>query len=725
MARDVRRWMLAGAGLILLCAAAQGAGARSPAVSAGGLRLGLTGRGRVDSVAVSGRALRVVGQGGFRMAEVMPGGKRKDHGWLHGKTTRTGRATRVLLAHAAAGLRLKASVAPRRRCVDVAGEIADTTGRDRALIVSFVLPVRTAGATFENTLRDHYRLTGKNEAPQGYEGTRHVGRWNGLRHSNCAFTALNFGRRAMAMAVPLHEPRLFVMKATPAGYVIEFHLGLSPATKKFPGRASFRFILYAVDPKWGIRDAAAKYYRFFPELFQSRCTKHGNWGELGSGPQWLRRKDPGDFAFQFALVDVQWRKGKMLPANAEFMRETGVYTFHHREPWGWWHDQRDYTAKKDENGRYPVRKQTAKQELAEIKRQAAGTLPIREGTNQLCHCPPRLAAQAAVNSHCIHYGEPKLDGNQDLTLLRGLSWSYGCSQIAMNLDPELPKPNRAQIAEKWQFGYFFDWKDKGKADPHGISWDSLTSWTLVRWLNFRRKHFATADYPLVYSPKDGRLGLLMLFTHIEFAKYLSDKVHRAGGMVYVNTRMKEIFYAAPTVDAFGIESMLDHTKRYGFEELSMLRCSAYQKPVSFYKAGQTSEAGIRRGVLFGIFPGVAGLKESQRGLYKKYMPPLRAAAEAGWEPVTHAAVNGAGVMIERFGGNGRSKDAAWFTLYNDRDAARDVTVAVDVTALGWRRATDVAELIQSRKTRVAGAKSAPRITLRIQPREALILRLKR
>ena len=54
-------------------------------------------------------------------------------------------------------------------------------------------------------------------------------------------------------------------------------------------------------------------------------------------------------------------------------------------------------------------------------------------------------------------------------------------QVAMNLDPELPTPNRAQLADQHQFGYFYKWKDRGRTDPHGISWDSLTSWTLVRW----------------------------------------------------------------------------------------------------------------------------------------------------------------------------------------------------------------------------------------------------
>jgi hypothetical protein len=694
--------------IVLLLLAATLAHAGEAAAKAGGVAVGFDRGARVTGLAVAGARLPAVGKGGFRIAEVLPGGKRVDHGWWEGKPL--------------AGLTLKPKLLESRKYIDVTTEIKDTTGKDRALIVSFTLPVKTAGTTFENTLREHYRLTGKNSAPQGYEGTRHVGRWNALRHSNVAFTVLNFGDRALAIAVPLDEPRLFVMKAGPAGYTIEFQLGLSRATKKFPGKASVRFILYAVNPNWGIRDAAARYYKFFPELFKSRCSKHGNWGEM---PEFTKRwagKSPEDFALQLALDDVQWWKGKMFPPRAKLMRELGCYVFHHREPWGWWHDQRDYAKTKQPGDRYdPVRKQTATQELAEIKKQAAGVLPIKQGTNQLCSAPPRLAAQAAVNSYCVHPGEKKFDGGEKDSVLRYMGWFYGCSQIAMNMDPELPTPNRAQIADQYQFGYFDKWKDRGKTDPHGISWDSLTDWTLSRWLNFRREHFATADYPLVYSPRDGRLAQLILFTHIEFAKWQSEKVRGAGGLVFVNTRMKEIFYAAPYVDAFGIEETLDNTKRYGFEELSMLRCSANQKPVSFYKAGNTSEAGIRRGVLFGIFPGAAGLKEGQRALWKKYMPALKAATEAGWQPVTRARTDNDKVMIERFGPNKQSRDTAWFTLYNDSGTAQNVTIAVDVKALGWTRIGKVRELIEKRAIRL----DASKIALKIEPREALIVRVTR
>jgi hypothetical protein len=664
----------------------------------------------------------VAGPGGFRVVDVLRGGKRSDRGRLRGTVVRRNKALRLSLAAEDAGLQLTADVRERDRCLHVTGEISDTTGRDRALVVSFTLPVKTAGAKFENTLRDHVRLTGRNEAPRGYDGTRHVGRWNGLRHASCAFTTLNFGDRALALAVPVAPPRLFVMRAGPTGYTVEFQLGLSPATKKFPQKASFRFIVYAVDPPWGIRDAAARYYKFFPELFKSRCRKHGNWGELPHFTAAWKDKRPEDFALQFALDDVQWWEGRMLPERAAMMRRLGCYVFHHREPWAWWHDQRDDAKKRQPGDRYdPVRKQTAAAELEEIKKQAAGAWPIKPGTNQLCGCPPRLAAQAAVNSYCVHPGERKYDGDMKDTMLRGMGWFYGCSQIAMNLDPELPTPNRAQIAAKYQFGYFKDWKARGRTDPHGISWDSLTDWTLTRWLNVRREHFATADDPLVYSPRDGRLGRLLLFSHIEFAKVHSRRVRKVGGLVYVNTRMKEIFYAAPYVDAFGVESSLDHTRRYGFEELSMLRCSAYQKPVSFYKARQTSEAGIRRGVLFGIFPGAAGLKEEQRSLWKKYMPPLRAAAEAGWEPVTLARVDAPDVLIERFGANEHATDNAYFTMYNRGEAAVRVTMVVDWKALGWSADGAAAELIESRPIR----RNAGKLRLSIGPKEALIVRVSR
>jgi hypothetical protein len=110
------------------------------------------------------------------------------------------------------------------------------------------------------------------------------------------------------------------------------------------------------------------------------------------------------------------------------------------------------------------------------------------------------------------------------------------------------------------------------------------------------------------------------------------------------------------------------------------------------------------------------------------MPALRACGEAGWEPVTHATVQPAHVLIERFGGNPRSKDAAYFSLYNHSDRKAAATVTVDLAALGWQdaaRTVTATERIGSRPVRVRRGEGAFRVTLDLGPREAGVLQLVR
>jgi hypothetical protein len=62
-----------------------------------------------------------------------------------------------------------------------------------------------------------------------------------------------------------------------------------------------------------------------------------------------------------------------------------------------------------------------------------------------------------------------------------------------------------------------------------------------------------------------------------------------------------------------------------------------------------------------------------------YIPLVRRLSHAGWEPVTHAAIIGEKVLLERFGGG----DHVYFTLFNENMAAQDFTLTVDLDALGF------------------------------------------
>ncbi len=72
------------------------------------------------------------------------------------------------------------------------------------------------------------------------------------------------------------------------------------------------------------------------------------------------------------------------------------------------------------------------------------------------------------------------------------------------------------------------------------------------------------------------------------------------------------------------------------------------------------------------------LYNRDRDLFRKYIPVIRAADEAGWEPVTLATVDAPDVWVERFG----TGTTVYFTVFNSGKAAADAKLRVDLRALG-------------------------------------------
>jgi len=80
-----------------------------------------------------------------------------------------------------------------------------------------------------------------------------------------------------------------------------------------------------------------------------------------------------------------------------------------------------------------------------------------------------------------------------------------------------------------------------------------------------------------------------------------------------------------------------------------------------------------------------------RPLFKKYLPLIRLAAEAGWQPVPHAECDNAGIWVERFGPDARG--TVYLTLFNDTAQRRTGTLSVDAAALRLDGALSARELV--------------------------------
>jgi len=132
-----------------------------------------------------------------------------------------------------AALRLSATYTQRPDHIIVAGEVADSTGRDRAVTVSFRLPVDAVGWTWYDDVHDRQPI----EAGQRYGAARLMGGDGRRAVTLYPFAALNDARSALALAVPMDQPRAFrLCFDAELGFYVNYEFGLSQDTAKFPAR---------------------------------------------------------------------------------------------------------------------------------------------------------------------------------------------------------------------------------------------------------------------------------------------------------------------------------------------------------------------------------------------------------------------------------------------------------------------------------------------------------
>ncbi len=112
-----------------------------------GLDLRLGADGTVAAVTLDNRALRLLPEGaGFDVTEFLPpDGARRQLGLVRGNVVQTGAGVEMRGGLPDAGLDFRARFRGLAGRIEVEGEVTDTTGRDRALMVVFRLPIQAEG----------------------------------------------------------------------------------------------------------------------------------------------------------------------------------------------------------------------------------------------------------------------------------------------------------------------------------------------------------------------------------------------------------------------------------------------------------------------------------------------------------------------------------------------------------------------------------------------------
>lgn len=659
------------------------------------LCVGITPEGKIASVRFDDVEAGITGPGGFSVKEVLPPkGEQRDLGNIVGNVVSSNGVVVFQGMNTASDLVVRATFTGGK-FIDVRGEVEDTTGKDRAVQVTFLLPIKLVGWRWENTLLRGAQIEAGKSYPSAAGDMLYLGKKDDsfanedpavypISINKLPLSAVTCRNAGLALAYPLHEPRVFMIRAEERGYSITFSLGLTAATEKFPKRAGFRFVLYRVDPQWGIRSALDRYYGFFPELFAGKAKRHGNFGfffldKLADRPE--------DFGFAFMENDFQWKNGEMNEEQAAVANRFGIQVVHWRNPWVM-HTPPDEPLKADT---------TPEECLATLKAWAAGERDAgkRKGHGQDCGVMLQEQAKAAVNSHFLDEQGRFIRGVYDN--VKNPYWVF-----PMNMDPDLPVPNRYTISTGWQYRFIDLWSKPGFRGPRAFAWDATDDFDSFRRLNFRKEHFRVVDVPLTFDPETGGLCQVKGFHDWEFASPFSRKVREAGGMVMANTTIEHsMMFLGSCIDVFIRERKIEDNDE---ERLSVMRALAGKKPVSFIGHWQPrDEAGLKaafhKALLFGIATGAKGCSKkeadgegAERAVFKTRMPVFTIMTGAGWEPVTHARADG--MLVERFGGR---PGAFYFAVRNNGKEARAARLQLDGKSLGIAGKTVFREVLESRE----------------------------
>lgn len=620
-------------------------------VTGDGLELGLA-DARVVSVQVDGHELAGAAYGGFFARDVAA---RSDaFAFERGECPEL-------------GLRLDFTVQAHTHHLRLRGRLTNQRGGDRAILLVFALPVDATGWVWGDDIRRHREIKGRSEFLVAHP----VGAGTTGTLSAYPLAAVANASYGLALGVDYDRPaqyRLFYHAGT-RQLCAAFDLGLVPESEQFPNAAEFGLVLYRFTPVWGFRAAFEKFTRIWPDHFVVRVREQGIWmpfTAINTVQGWE------DFGFRFHEVlrgdgaDVAWGDAH------------GILSFRYTEPMTWW---------------MPM--------APEVPRTLAEALRVRDAyaTGQ----PGFHRDMARVSVHAAMYDA---EGNPAL-LFRNEPWANG-AVWSLNPNPALPaSPNAATI----------HWNETLKARLYGPQnaarldgeyLDSLEGYVTTD-LNFRREHFRYTTVPLSFAPDTHHPALFKGLAIYEFTRWISEDVHRLGGLVFANGVPYRFGFLCGWLDVLGTETNWLPDGNYRPAEhaqMALWRTLAGRKPYLLLMntdynrfTPEYVERYFQRCLFYGMFPSMFSHNAAEnpywenptwynrdRHLFKKYIPWIRRVAEAGWQPVTDARVDNSRLWLERFGPGPDGR--VYFTMLNSAATAQSGVLRVESeTGQAWLPAT--------------------------------------
>lgn len=656
----------------------------------------------------------VRGRGGFTVHDF---NSKQDLPLPPGKITRQGES--LLYSTQNEAVSLSATFTPKDGSIEVAGVVENRQGGDRAWIVRYTIPVAPEGVSFSDSLAEPVALT---------EQSAELG----TIYPIGAVTGKDWGA---SLAIPPNFPSCFGIVGTRDGLSLEFYFGLTPATKAFPNKAPFKFILGPALPHWGFRSALADYYRRFADYYKPRYRGAGfwNWNDPAGFD------DPKSVANEAQpLIKVHGlTRGAIYSKQVERDRRYGVVPFAYtivgmREIIGLPELPADYA---EAMGIFEKFEATwkAEGESGELHKKYFGA------TERNFELPAQIRSSTMFDA----------EGNYRLRLRHSV-WGANSITFIQNPNPRLFEGQGVDTVGAVTLKMVERWFAEN--DVFGLHMDSLGSqWP--SWMNYRRDHFADAQYPLTFD-KSGRIGLHNMISHYEFLEALralalkKDKLVFGNGLDIYERRNQDEHYHSRENGRFFHGAVLDMAGReITDDQLTRARLEAYRVVMGpklmtaiLYKWQDQKPVieKMNRSLALGIFTspnrffedkisylGAENGFKRDRELLEWFSANARLLHDAGWQPVTHARTNSPEIVSERFG----KGDVIYYTLCNFGTQERDAELIIDMGALGLAPADGVSSSIKevARNARIDARTEGDTgtIRLRLKPDEAHIIKVTR
>lgn len=531
---------------------------------------------------------------------------------------------------ASSGLEFSYSSENRRNAEFFDVGLSDTTGKDRALTLAYVLPLSGEEVIWHADPRSNVVVRADMRILGNFYSVRDVGRRALSRHPFVAVSGK--GMQPTAIGIDVEYPAFYRVAVDPGLNVA--YIAWDVGFVKGKQSARFKFVRFGFDGKHGFRGALETYQSLYPANWEVRVKRQGS---ILSFTNASKIPDCEDFGFRF----------KEAIYEPEYDDRHGLLTFHYEEPLLWW-------MKKPGKG--------------------ADMQAFIDEANRLADAGDMRAKGWRESVFHDQNGNP-LGYIRNMTWCDGIGWS-------LNTSPNMPEKfsdfNVRHADGKFEARFRKDWTPQNPVGIDGEFIDSSEPFQ-AHQMDYCRKRFPYMETPLAWCSTNGVPGIYKGMIAFENARETMRRCRAIGRYVFANSTPNRWCWMPPKMDAMCRE--VTWVKKDGSwqpdgSEIMMRRrmlCGG--KPYSLVMncdfdllSNERVEKYMNHCLAYGFFPALFSsaahgkknkeryfrrpeLYERDRPLFKRYIPMIRRVAEAGWRPVNRLfPVDPAtGIFAEQFG----------------------------------------------------------------------------